>query len=1067
MSWIDSFDPGAARRPQYNTASNSRSDAGPSRLPSVPSGRPAAVTHRPADRLSSSSNTYYAPTIARPRPPRPPQRPRAAPPAAIQRSEDAQPNENQTRAKPWEIDAPPSIGMSKVRQEQIRAEQQQQQRQQQQRQKEQSQAADSRKALNLQVQREYERIAILRKQHNREQEARWAELKQQHIVQKVPKKERARLNRLFLDGRAQRMQELNKQWQGELESRFPFLKKQGKSPSQPSRAPQTSLAPGPTQRFPPPQQSARPIQQSQRLLPPSQSPRPQQVVPSLVLPIAQQQQLSQTASRLVSQPQFSTTQIEGLLQTLRPLQQQTSQSSRPQTQQQQSQQQQRGQSKRSPEQAHTDTPVKRPRIVSGSAPREAASHPQAPTRPSAPLPATSASAVLSRPAVPPRHVNANSSTEKSQALPGHSKAGTPSVASAGQTGSPSKSTSAKNLTQAVPAEISTRSTAAPQSSSTPGQIAVAAPVQPPALKDKISPRLSANDAFDSGHISLCDASQAPGPRTQERRLICAAEVTRPPPSRPVEKSRDRLQAPPARVQVAAADKDGADDLPLARLQSSAAAVPQNAPAIQSCQSDETQRPQVKREEAISLPVPAQDTDSDEDVPLLQLVRSRPTSSSASRATALGQQPSASASSTTSPAWTTSLFTASVNGVAYPAVPNRLSANFSVRYMAPLVSTMPSSSSSETSARDSSSKSAYDTAVTVAEHGRVGVFSEEAGQFRFGVPAGDGSGKQSFKIRPSKFLQYNAAPESDAKEESPKRIEKVESVRRLTSKICGIASSTRRLLGIGKAEDYPCQVSLVTVDGTTRRPKVYHLDEKPHVQGAISISPFPKTDPESPTSIDFATGGVDGIVNHWRWGPRTPPTVSRLHTLHDAKPVVALEYLSSKHNVLASASLGSVVGFDLGAMTLGFSWNTSDRIVHLQRTPNSDLMLGVVARRDFDQFRMYDVSGKAGPISRPVISFGWLNQADGRLPLGRGAFHPTRRPIFAHGAEDGHIRIWDLRNARDPLLEHRLGDEPIVQILWASQNSVASGSSPVSHDTLHVATTKTVRSLSLELLKTPV
>ena len=160
-------------------------------------------------------------------------------------------------------------------------------------------------------------------------------------------------------------------------------------------------------------------------------------------------------------------------------------------------------------------------------------------------------------------------------------------------------------------------------------------------------------------------------------------------------------------------------------------------------------------------------------------------------------------------------------------------------------------------------------------------------------------------------------------------------------------------------------------------------------------------------------------------------------------------------MLASASIGTVVGFDLAALTLGFSWNTSDHIVHLQRTPDPKLMLALLARRDYDQFRIFDITGGNGPISRPVISFGWLNNAAGNMPLGRGSFHPSRRAIFAHGAEDGYVRVWDMRNPRDPLIQQRLGDEPIVQAIWASPKEYDD-----NHDTLYVATTKGVRSISL-------
>ncbi|KAJ1023781.1 hypothetical protein NDA18_004763 [Ustilago nuda] len=367
---------------------------------------------------------------------------------------------------------------------------------------------------------------------------------------------------------------------------------------------------------------------------------------------------------------------------------------------------------------------------------------------------------------------------------------------------------------------------------------------------------------------------------------------------------------------------------------------------------------------------------------------------------------------------------------------------SIKYFVPVAS-----AAMDAQASVRSRANVFDAAIGVSEHGRIAMYAEEQAT----------SSEELDPGLPRKLMQFQAR-DSEGKgkgEKSFSPIDRVEDVSRLTSKVCGIASSTKKLLGLGNHNAYPSQVSLVTVDDAGRACRTYHLDERPHTQGAASISHFPRTDPDKASSIDFATGGMDGIVNHWRWKARpTRAETQRLHTLHDGKPVVALEHLSSRSNILASASIGTVIGYDLGALTLGFSWNTSDRIVHLQRTPDPKLMLGILARRDYDQFRMFDITGRNGPISRPVISFGWLNDAEGKLPLGRGTFHPTRRAIFAHGAEDGHVRVWDMRNARDPLIDERLGDEPIVQAVWTSSTSGDD------EDNMYVATTKGVRSISL-------
>ncbi len=420
-----------------------------------------------------------------------------------------------------------------------------------------------------------------------------------------------------------------------------------------------------------------------------------------------------------------------------------------------------------------------------------------------------------------------------------------------------------------------------------------------------------------------------------------------------------------------------------------------------------------------------DSDPDEDVPLQDLLRRQ----SPSATTALAAPSSAGAAKGSA----SNAFQSAVWGLDQARAFSS-TRGLSIKHFVPLAST---ALGAPTGVRNRAS--AFDSGLGVTDHGRIATFSEAPSY-------GDDA--------PSRVMELQTR-DADAKLKVDKAwpIDRVEDVWRLTSKVCGIASSTRKLLGMGRYDEYPCQVSLVTMDETGRAHRTYHLDERPHAHGAAAISHFPRTNPNDASSIDFATGGIDGIVNHWHWRARsTSADTQRLHTLHDAKPVVALEHLSSRAHTLASASIGTVIGFDLGALTLGFSWNTSDCIVHLQRTPDAKLMLGVLARRDYDQFRMFDITGANGPISRPVISFGWLNDAEGKLPLGRGAFHPSRRAIFAHGAEDGHVRVWDLRNARDPLVDVRVSDEPIVQAFWANSDQQDA-------DVLYAATPRGVRTIA--------
>ncbi|KAN0064186.1 hypothetical protein ACQY0O_003353 [Thecaphora frezii] len=345
------------------------------------------------------------------------------------------------------------------------------------------------------------------------------------------------------------------------------------------------------------------------------------------------------------------------------------------------------------------------------------------------------------------------------------------------------------------------------------------------------------------------------------------------------------------------------------------------------------------------------------------------------------------------------------------------------------------------------KAAFDTTVAVSQAGSLASLGYDIAPR---IEADSPAGGVPVRLGPRfKSVVENAAS----------FIERVEDVRRLTSKVCGIASSTSRVLGIGP-QPQPHQVSLVTADNGGRRTRVYHLDARPHPQGALAISPFPSTAREDATSIDFATGGGDGVVNHWRWSTRSGCDVERLHTIHGNAAVTAMEHLSIRQNLLVSASHGMVVGFDISQLNLAFSWPTSERVVHLQRTPNPDLVLSTCARRDYDQFRLYDVSGRSGPVSRSVISFGWLNNVEGKRTMGRGCFHPVRKSIFAHGSEDGFVRVWDLRKARDPLVVHKAGDEPIGDVLWKGDGDQAAAGG--TEDTVLVATAKGVRVVDLTI-----
>ncbi|SPO39239.1 uncharacterized protein PSFLO_04719 [Pseudozyma flocculosa] len=524
----------------------------------------------------------------------------------------------------------------------------------------------------------------------------------------------------------------------------------------------------------------------------------------------------------------------------------------------------------------------------------------------------------------------------------------------------------------------------------------------------------------SASVGSAPTAQRPTPSTDAAENAVAAAVEQP------------SSQPPTALNAAVNTADGDDD------------------------DDDDDRPLMLQSRAIDFT-----EDSDEDVPLWQM-RGRSGSSvplwqaraspSFAETKALATAPDEKASALSEAPSTSTSATASTNGGGAAAsvsvslagispllpVPSR--SRLSIGFLAPIASRdfAPSADSNPRMR-----KAAFDTTVAVSRAGTLACLGNST------LPAIKTEAKLYPAPKPG--LEFRSTL-SEAKDQ----IDVVQDVRRLTSKVVGIASSTTRVLGIGP-QPQPHQVSLLTVDDGGRRPRIYHLDARPHPQGAFAISSFPNTARDDPTSINFATGGSDGVVNHWRWSSRGGCEVERLHTIHGNVAVTALEHLAVRHNLLVSASQGRVVGFDISQLNLGFTWPTSERIVHLQRTPHPDLILSTCARRDYDQFRLYDVTGRNGPVSRSVISFGWLNNTEGRTPLGRGCFHPTRRSIFAYGSEDGAVRVWDMRKARDPLLVQQVGDEPICDVVWKGDGG---GEGAAVEDVIFAGTPRGIRTVEL-------
>ena len=539
-----------------------------------------------------------------------------------------------------------------------------------------------------------------------------------------------------------------------------------------------------------------------------------------------------------------------------------------------------------------------------------------------------------------------------------------------------------------------------------------------------------------------------------------------------EEEEDELDTFPTRLVSAAATRSGTSTFAAANATATAArsgnpAVPAPAPIASSARDrlgfdaeidssdDEDNEPRILSSTGLTTGDEGQSFDENEDVPLWDLQRSSlpPTNSQAppressnllagtvtsandnvvvkAEAAGSGSKNPAMPAAPGRQATPAGLSRTSVKlKRASPLVPVPRLSHAQIGFLAPVYS-----KSYKPEGSENMKEAAFDTALAVSMTGRVACM----GTVDEGVPG----------LRTGSQIEFRSLTD-DA---TPSQIEKVQGVARLTTRVVAIASSTVKEFGSG------FQASLVTVGEGMRTHRICHLEARPHKFGARCISPFIRTSEEDPYSVDFATGGADGVV--YRWVGNSVGGEARsapLYSLHSGNAVGALAFLN-KRKLMMSASAGRVVGYDPGSLSMACSWPTSNSIVHLQRTPNPDLVLATADRQDYEQFKMYDITGKSGAFSRPVLTFGWLHNKRYRVPMGKGCFHPVRQSIFAHGAEDGHIRVWDLRYPKDPLLVAEVGDEPIVDVLWRASPE------PGMQEMLYTATRRGARMVEFDMLK---
>lgn len=185
--------------------------------------------------------------------------------------------------------------------------------------------------------------------------------------------------------------------------------------------------------------------------------------------------------------------------------------------------------------------------------------------------------------------------------------------------------------------------------------------------------------------------------------------------------------------------------------------------------------------------------------------------------------------------------------------------------------------------------------------------------------------------------------------------------------------------------------------------IRHLKSKPHTFGPSCLSLWPFANGElrdiegGERVLELATGGSDGVVFRWAFNSKSKSKgessdkATRVHALHvssaKASGVTALTDLKKCSTLVSAGTDGKIVLYDVDKQAIRSSWETSDKVVSLQKCPSPHLLLSAQSRIDFDQFKCF-VSGLVylSP-SKPSHSTDNFSFPD---PLGHSTRHYSTR-----------------------------------------------------------------------------
>jgi len=109
---------------------------------------------------------------------------------------------------------------------------------------------------------------------------------------------------------------------------------------------------------------------------------------------------------------------------------------------------------------------------------------------------------------------------------------------------------------------------------------------------------------------------------------------------------------------------------------------------------------------------------------------------------------------------------------------------------------------------------------------------------------------------------------------------------------------------------------------------------------------------------------------------------------------------------------------------------SNSVHHVHKTVSPFCTLFQVAHREYQ----FEIRDHRLVSEQPVQRFGFDSSND---KLGRFAKGDVNSNLFAYGGKDGCVRIWDLRNVKDPLANVSCLAGKIAHVIFHQSHIIAS------------------------------